>query len=273
MYIKSKRQTIIKKSQVDSSALGAGEFIKIDQGKKVLIESISDEKSQHQFIKMVSAIDGIKEGFIYVPHWEFVNPTPKGDVLLNVPFFSQLDNSTVYHGPGSRQCNLTSNAMAAEFILKDRSMQTLTAIASQKGFREPESAYGEIVNRYGDTTDHNANTSALSILGLESRWSTQLEIRDIVASIDKRLPVPIGMLYKSSGHIICAVGYNLDREIIYTHDPYGSRAGSQDYYAVIGNDAGKFDIYTFATMRKLWADPSDGWGRVFTAVGKVKTGL
>lgn len=273
MYINSKRQTIIKKRQVDSAALSAGEFVKIDQGKKVPIASISDEKSQHQFIKMVTAIDGIKEGFIYTPHWEFANATPKGDVLLNVPYFSQLDNSTEYHGPGSRQCNLTSNAMAIEFILKDRSMQTLTAIASQKGFQEPESVYGEILNRYGDTTDHNANTSALSSLGLDSVWSTQLQISDIVASIDKRLPMPIGMIYKSSGHIVCAVGYNLEREIIYINDPYGARAGSQDYYAVIGNGAGKFDTYTFATMRKLWADPSDGWGRLFTAVNKVKTGL
>lgn len=273
MFINAKRRTIIKIRQVDSATLGADEFVWIDQGKKVRIESISNEKAQHRFISMVTAIDGIKEGFIYIPHWEFFNPTPKGDVLLNVPYFSQLDNSTVYHGPGSRQCNLTSNAMAAEFILKDRSMQALSTIANQKNLGEPESAYGEIVNRYGDTIDHNANTNALSSLGLDSYWSTELEISDIIDSINRRLPMPIGMHYKQSGHIVCVTGYNLEREVVYINDPYGARAGSEDYYAVIGNGAGKFDTYTFATMRKLWADPRDGWGRMFTAVGKVKTGL
>jgi len=273
MYINAKRRTIVKTRQVDSTALDPKEFVWIDQAAKVQIDSIGEEKAQHRFIKMTAAIGNIKEGHIYVPHWEFVNPTPKGDVLLNVPYFSQLDNSTEYYGPGSRQCNLTSNAMAAEYILKDRSMQTLTAIANQKDLGEPESAYGQILNAYGDTTDHNANTSALSSLGLDSVWSTQLQIGDLIASINKRLPMPIGMRYKQSGHIVCAVGYNLDREIIYINDPYGARAGSQDYYAVIGNGAGKFDTYTFATMRKLWAEPSDGWGRMFTAIGGVKTGL
>jgi hypothetical protein len=149
MYINSRRKTIIKTRQVDSSLLGSEEITWIEIGQKIEIETISEEKSQHRFVKLPRAIGKIKEGFIYIPHWEFTNPTPKGDVILNVPYFCQLDNSTEYHGAGSRQCNLTSHAMAAEYILKDRKMTTLSAIASQKNYAEPESAYGEMVHRFG----------------------------------------------------------------------------------------------------------------------------
>ena len=271
MYVNAKRKTIIKTRQVDSAELGVDEFAWIDQGQKIEVTAVSEEKSQHRFIKLMGAIGKIKEGFIYLPHWEFTNPTPKGDVILNAPYYSQLDNSTVYFGPGSRQCNLTSHAMGVEFILKDRSMTTLSAIAAQRKLSEPESAYGEILNEFGDTINHDAHTAALRKLKLESYWSTTLEIEDIISSINKRLPMPIGVEYKNSGHIICAVGYNLEREIIYINDPYGARAGSQNYYAVIGNGAGKFDTYTFNTMRKIWVKFGDGWGRVFTAVAGVET--
>ena len=163
--------------------------------------------------------------------------------------------------------------MAAEFILKDRSMQALSAIARQNNEKEPESAYGKILDAWGDTTDHDANTKALRQLKLDSYWSTALDIDDIVASIDKRLPMPLGVEYGSSGHIICAVGYNLEREIIYVNDPYGARAGSANYYAVTGGNSGKLDTYTFNTMRSIWVKYSDGWGRVFTSIGGVATGL
>jgi hypothetical protein len=273
MYIVAKRKTVVKSRLVDSKTLGTQEILWIDQGRKLEIDSITEELSQHRFVELADAIGAFDEGFIYIPHWEFTNPTPKGDVILNVPYFEQLDNSTVHHGAGSRQCNITSNAMAAEFILGDRSMQTLSVIARQKRMSEAESAYGEMVYAFGDTTDHNANTFALHRLKLESYWSTELEISDIISSINKRLPMPLGMHYKDSGHIVCAVGYNLDREIIYINDPFGARAGSQNYYAVVGNGAGKFDTYTFNTMRKIWTASRDGWGRVFTAIGGVKTGL
>lgn len=273
MYINAKRRTIIKARQVDSTALGAEEFAWIDQGQKLAVDEIAEEKSQHRFVKLNAAIGKIGQGYIYIPHWEFTNPTPKGDVILNVPYYSQLDNSTTYHGPGSRQCNLTSHAMAVEFILKDRSMQTLSAIARQNNETEPESVYGKILDEWGDTTDHNAHTQALRKLKLDSYWSTSLEIDDIVASIDKRLPMPLGVEYGDSGHIICAVGYNLERKIIYINDPYGARAGSQNYYAVTGGGSGKFDTYSFDTMRKIWVKYGDGWGRVFTSISGVATGL
>lgn len=194
-------------------------------------------------------------------------------IKLEVPYFNQIDNDTNLFGDGTRQCCLTSNAMAANFILADRGLESLDQRAQRLGLNEPESAYGRILDKYGDTTDHGANTQALTELGLESYFSTSLSIENAIASLDKKLPMPIGLHYKSSGHIVCLVGYDSEREFFWVHDPYGIRAGIADYYEAIGGQSGKYDRYSFEIMENLWTARSDGWGRVFTSVGGKPTGL
>ena len=194
-------------------------------------------------------------------------------VKLNVSYFTQVDNSDRHFGSGSRQCCLTSNAMAANFILQDRGLESLEQRAKRLGFFEPESAYGDVLKTYGDSTDHTANTQALQKFGLESYFSTSLSIDNAIASLDKKLPMPIGLHYKSSGHIVCLVGYDIDKGFFWVHDPYGVRAARADYYEAIGGQSGRYDKYSFEIMKDLWTARSDGWGRIFTAVGGKPTGL
>jgi len=193
-------------------------------------------------------------------------------VKLIVPYFNQVDNDTLYFGSGSRQCCLTSNAMAANFILADRGLESLYQRAKRLDLNEPESAYGKILNKYGDTIDHSANGQALAELGLESYFSTSLGVQNAIASLDRRLPMPVGLYYKT-GHIVCLVGYDLDQEFFWVHDPYGLRAGIAEYYEVIGGQSGKYDKYSFRIMEELWTNQSDGWGRVFTKIAGKATGL
>lgn len=195
------------------------------------------------------------------------------NLKLKVPYFNQLNNDDNYFGSGSRQCCLSSNAMAANFILADRGLESLEQRAKRLGFSEAESAYGEVLSAYGDTTDHSANTQALAELGLGSYFSTSLSIKNAIASLDKKLPMPIGLHYKSSGHIVCLVGYDLSQKFFWVHDPYGIRAGRADYYEAIGGQSGRYDKYSFAIMGNLWTSMNDGWGRVFTAIGGKPTGL
>ena len=194
-------------------------------------------------------------------------------IKLNVDYFNQVDNDSNLFGSGTRQCNLTSNAMAAEFILKDARLESLTERAKRIGLREPESAYGQVLDKYGDTTNHTANTQALAELGLQSYFSMSLSLENAIASLDKRLPMPVGLHYKKSGHIVCLVGYDLQQEFFWVHDPYGVRAARADYYKAIGGQSGRYDRYSFNIMEDLWTARSDGWGRVFTAVGGKPTGL
>lgn len=195
------------------------------------------------------------------------------NIKLLVPYFNQIGNNEEYHGSGARQCNLTANAMSAEYCLITRKLKTLSTRAQEWNLAEPESAYGRILAKYGDTTSHQANTQALRELGLESYFSTSLSIKDLVASLKKDIPPAIGLHYKSSGHIVTVVGVNMREEFFWVHDPYGIRAGRADYYEAIGGQSGKYDRYSFDIMKELWESMNDGWGRVFTCINGISTGL
>ena len=194
-------------------------------------------------------------------------------ILLNVPHFDQNDNATNFHGSGSRQCCLTSNAMALNAILIDLGLKSLTQMAKDEGYDEAESYYGEILNRYGDTTDHNANTLALKEFGIESYFSTTLDNNFLIASLKKRLPVPVGFHYKGSGHIAVVIGVDFLDEDFIINDPYGIRAGSADFYSKIGGYSGKHDRYGFPLMDEVWTQRDDGWGRVYTRIKGKATGF
>ncbi len=191
----------------------------------------------------------------------------KTQVKLEVPYFSQLDNATEYHGSGSRQCNLTSRAMFLGY-LKPRLMESVLT-----NYGELETFYGEVLAKYGDTTSHEANTKALSELGIESKFSYTLSINDLLDCLSKGYPMVLGVAYKSSGHMVVAVGYDLDRQIVFVHDPYGVRHGASNSYHVGAN--GSYDTYSFDLLKQVWVDMGDeaGWGRVPTSVNGKATGL
>ncbi len=191
-------------------------------------------------------------------------------IILNVPHYDQNDNCTHYFGNGNRQCCMTSNAMALNFILIELGLKSLSQLAKDNGYPEGESYYGEILNRYGDTTDHNANTLALREFGIESYFSTTLDINFLIASLKKRLPIPVGFHYKGSGHIGVVVG--LDGDFI-VNDPYGKRAGANDWYNTIGGYSGKNDRYSIGLMREVWERADDGYGRVYTRIKGKATGF
>lgn len=195
------------------------------------------------------------------------------NIKLDVQYFNQIDNDSNLFGDGSRQCCLTSNAMAANYLLKTHGLESLSERANRLNLSEAESAYGEILNQYGDSTDHGANTQALKAFGLESYFSTTLSVENLIYSLQKNIPIPLGLQYKSSGHIVCCVGVDTVNKFFWIHDPYGIRAGRADYYEAIGGQSGKYDKYSFEIMQDLWASQSDGWGRIFTAIGGKPTGL
>ena len=207
---------------------------------------------------------------------EKINKIVMTEIKLPVKYFNQVNNDTNYFGDGNRQCCLTANAMAAEYLLETHSnppIETLAQRAQRLGLSEPESAYGNILQKYGDSGDHTANTLALEELRLSSYFSTSLSINNAIASLRKNIPMPIGVHYKSWGHILCLVGVNTDKEFFWVHDPFGIRAGIADYYESVGGQSGKYDKYSFTIMENLWSTMNDGWGRVFTAINGKPTGL
>lgn len=169
------------------------------------------------------------------------------ELRLKVPYESQLDNSEAYFGAGWRQCNFTSHLMLVRFLKNDNSP-------------ELESQLTKTWYAYGDTTDHEACTRCLKDYGIDSEWCYDLSRRRVMDQLSVGFPVPLGVAYKSSGHIVIAVGYNEKGFLI--HDPYGIRHGAHDSYDV-GAD-GSYDLYSWDVLDQVLFDggASSGWGRI-----------
>jgi hypothetical protein len=256
--IKAKAQTWVKIKPISSNYLLEKEKHLVPAGHEITVDTIAHDKNQHLFI----VVNG-KQGYIYGPHWSGI---PKREVKLQVTYASQRDNWEKYHGPGGRQCNLTTHSMAGNYLLKGE----ITTRAKAKGYVEAEDLYGEVLARYGDTTNPQAHTPALKDFGIDSYFSYTGSIKDLVLCIDKGVPVPMGVAYKASGHYICAVGHRSDG--VYIHDPYGVRMGLSDNYE---NTSGAYDFVTWDWLQAKWVDQGAeaGWMRVITAVNGKLTGV
>lgn len=267
--------TFLKKRLLGSEDLTDAEKIFMPKGKTFLVSEYSPDRNQHLYLKLASPViakDGttkIDTVYAYDPHIKIEGEEDRQVIQLNVPYCCQLNNDPTIFGPGWRQCNTTSNTMLADYLLQGE----LTRRAKEQGYSEPESVYMRIVDRYGDTTDHQAQTLALKDLGIESYFSYTLSSKDVLASLRANVPVVVGFAYKSSGHICIVVGHDPINKVWLVHDPYGTRHGASDSYDV--GVGGPFDVYSYDVMQQIFWDQGGeaGWGRVVTSVKGKPTGL
>jgi Peptidase_C39 like family len=174
----------------------------------------------------------------------------KQELRLNVPYFQQVDNK---YEP-MRTCNTSSCAMVARFMG--------AKIAG-------DDQYYQIVIKYGDTTDHNAQTKALAQLGIKSVWRTDLGFKDLDQSLEAGLPCVIGILHRGSlssptgGHMIVVIGKTATQDYI-CHDPYGSLLDAGGGYTGDVNH-GKAVVYPRYVLTRRWLPEGEkaGWGRLF----------
>ena len=190
------------------------------------------------------------EGFAKMWQDWNLNSTKKQDLRLNVPYFQQVDNKF----EPMRTCNTSSCAMVARFMG--------AKIAS-------DDEYYQIVIKYGDTTDHNAQTKALTQLGIKSVWHTDLGFDDLDQSLAAGLPCVIGILHRGSlasptgGHMIVVIGKTASQDYI-CHDPYGSLLDAGGGYTGDVNH-GKAVVYPRYVLTRRWLPDGEkaGWGRLF----------
>lgn len=268
--------TFFKSQVLGSQDLADREKAYIPEGTVLQAVSAAPDRSQHYKLTLVSPIsakDGVtslSQVFAYEPHVKVEGLKTATLVKLPVPYRRQTDNETYsIFGSGSRQCNLTSNTMLADYLLKGE----LTRQASDQGLREPESVYMRILEKFGDTIDHEAQTRALKSLGIESYFSHTLSSQDLLLSLQHNIPVVVGFAYKGSGHICLLVGHDPDKKSWLVHDPYGTRHGYSDSYDI--GVGGSFDSYSYGTMQQIFWDlgREAGWGRIVTGVKGQPTGL
>ena len=267
--------TFLKAKLLGSEDLRDSEKIFLPEGHVFYVTSYTPDRNQHLLMELASpftARDGqtkLQQVYGYDPHIKVEGEDDNKIIKLPVKYRSQLDNDPSVFGPGWRQCNTTSNAMLADFLLDG----ALTQKALDTGYPEPESVFMRLVAKYGDTTSHAAQTQALQNLGIESYFSYTLSSKDLLMSLEKGIPVVVGFAYKKSGHICLVVGYDPQKRQWLVHDPYGTRHGSSNSYDV--GVGGQYDRYSSDVMQQIFWDQGReaGWGRIVTSVKGKPTGL
>ena len=166
-------------------------------------------------------------------------------VLLAVPYEAQNDNAS---GTGYRECFSSSAAMVARYYGKITS----------------DDAYNKFRAKYGDTTDAQAQVSALKALGLNARFVTNCTAAQLQAELDAGRPVMVGWLHKGpvtaptgGGHWSVVIGHTPTAFI--HNDPNGEANLVAGGYA--NTTKGKAVAYSRANWLKRWLveGPNSGW--------------
>ena len=164
---------------------------------------------------------------------------------LDVPYQSQNDNAS---GTGYRECFSSSCAMVSMFYGKITN----------------DDAYNLIRQKYGDSTDAQAQIRTLRSLGLEADFITNGTTCNIREAIDAGRPVPVGWLHKGhvtapsgGGHYSVIIGYDETGWIV--HDPNGEAKLATGGYT--NNLNGASQHYSFDLFNPRWivGGEGDGW--------------
>ncbi len=170
-------------------------------------------------------------------------PAQADRVLLNVPYFSQNDNSS---GAGYRECASSSAAMVAAFW----------------GKVTGDDQYNEIRARFGDTTSIDAQVAALRSLGLFARFSTQGTAETLEQELRAGRPVMVGWLHRGpvsaptgGGHWSVVIGFDAMNWV--HNDPNGEADLVGGGY--LNQTNGRKIRYSRRNWEKRWRPDGAGW--------------
>jgi GH24 family phage-related lysozyme (muramidase) len=177
-----------------------------------------------------------------------------GLIQLPVPYLSQNDSAT---SQGSRMCFSSTCAMAAAFLKP----------SALNGPGQLDDQYLALVQRHGDTTDANAQVTALHSLGLQARFRTDGSIENLIEQLKRGLPCPVGWLHKGpvsapsgGGHWSLVIGWDPAKRQFLMHDPNGEADLMNGGYVntCIGSGAGQ--RYSERNWGRRWMVEGAGSG-------------
>lgn len=186
---------------------------------------------------------------------------PKALIDLNVPYFAQLDSVT---GEGYRMCFSSTCAMLAEFLRPG---------CLKRSGRQPDDVYLEIVKRYGDTTQPEAQIRALRVLSIEAAMRYDGQIANLVAQLRAGIPTAAGWLHRGhvsaptgGGHWSLVKGWDEARGQFIFHDPNGEADLVRGGYVTTTLGSGKNQRYSEKNWGRRWMvgaggrfQPGTGW--------------
>jgi hypothetical protein len=256
--ITAKQDTLLKKEPLQAFELSEKAKVSVERGRSYTIVDSLDEGSHTRVTLDHSA--GV--WYIYTPHWDIavpgqpVTPPTSDQVLLNVPYYTQLDSATSH---AQRMCFSSSCAMAAEYLKP----------GCLGGGRNADDVYLRAVLKHGDTTNPIAQVRALADLGITAVYRQNLGRQDIIDQLRKGIPVPVGYLHKGpvgrptgGGHWCTIVGIDLEKLQYIVNDPWGE--GDMVYGGFEGSQNGSRVRYSFRNFEKrlMVEGPKTGWGLI-----------
>lgn len=150
------------------------------------------------------------------PSPEPVSPSQVGshpNPLVGVPRFQQRDSAQL--AQRDRTCFSSSCAMLLEAI-KPGTLQCANG----------DDQYLTVVQRFGDTTDANAQIRALAHYGVSARLVQNADFQLIEQQIARGIPIPCGYLHRGpvdrptgSGHWLIVIGHTPTQVVV--NDPWG----------------------------------------------------
>jgi len=175
------------------------------------------------------------------------NTGPQLQATSTVPY---VDQRTAINGAGDRQCFSASATM----------------MANAYGINISYDKYNSVRGRYGDTTDSNAQISALRELGLDVSVQDNGSLNEIAQSVSTGKPVAIGIQHNAgSGHWIVVTGVTPNGDFI-VHDPFGklvqSRNGGWAYTNSGSSQPGRNAVYSRDFLYSVFEDRGPGTGRI-----------
>ena len=256
--ITAKQDTLLKKEPLQAFELSEKAKISVEKGRSYTIVDSLDEGAHTRVTLDHSA--GV--WYVYTPHWDIAVPgqpvTPPTDkqILLNVPYYTQLDSVTSH---AQRMCFSSSSAMCAEYLKP----------GCLGGGRNADDPYLRMVLKHGDTTNPIAQVRTLADLGITAIYRQNLDRQDIVDQLRKGIPVPVGYLHKGpvgrptgGGHWCTIVGIDMEKSQYIVNDPWGE--GDMVYGGFEGSQNGSRVRYSFQNFEKRWTveGPKTGWGLI-----------
>lgn len=249
LTLKVLNATIFKRVPVQAALLPDSQKVGAIAGTTLELLSWVIEKDHIRFALARDSFKGFNTWYAFGGHIQVFNGNSLiyPDVRLKVPFFNQVDNKF----EPMRTCNTSSCAMVARYLG-----------AKISGDDE----YYQVVRRYGDTTDHGAQTQALAAIKIHSTWNTNLDFEDLDKSLASGLPIVIGILHRGSldnptgGHMIVVTGKNNAGDY-WVNDPFGTIADGYTSDVNKGNCA----VYSSKMLERRWTTEGafSGWGRLF----------
>ena len=242
------QDTILKRKAVQSSELGVGETYPIVAGQSLLLASYTIEKGHYRVVLDNSnLLNNMNTWYAFTGHTSIEGPPKTAsntEKLLQVPYFSQLDNAFYPYG----SCNVTSIAMCLAYLG-----------VKPSGSHQLEDELQLWIESKG-LSRHSPHdlAKAARAFGVKDDFKETATFEQVKAHIDSGYPCVIHGYFTEFGHIIVISGYNQKGFIV--EDPYGEWfASGYDRNDSSNPSKGKNLLYSYEMMRRTCVDSVGAW--------------